>query len=179
MIHPSAEVLTEQIGKETQIWQNVIILKEAKIGNNCNINCNCFIENKVVIGDNVTIKVGVSIWDNTHIGDNVFIGPNATFTNDMIPRSKVYPSKFLKTIVENNASIGANSTLIGGNKIGAYSMIGAGSVVTKPVPPFSVWYGNPAKQKGFITREGVMLGIDLVDKEGNKYKLVNGEPIIE
>lgn len=175
MIHPSAEVLTEQIGKETQIWQNVIILKEAKIGN----NCNCFIENKVIIGDNVTIKVGVSIWDNTHIGDNVFIGPNATFTNDMIPRSKVYPSKFLKTIVENNASIGANSTLIGGNKIGAYSMIGAGSVVTKPIPPFSVWYGNPAKQKGFITREGVMLGIDLVDKEGNKHKLVNGELIIE
>jgi UDP-2-acetamido-3-amino-2,3-dideoxy-glucuronate N-acetyltransferase len=179
MIHPSADVLTEQIGKETQIWQNVIILKEAKIGNNCNINCNCFIENKVIIGNNVTIKVGVSIWDNTIIEDDVFIGPNATFANDLIPRSKVYPSTFLKLVIEKNASIGANATVIGGNKIGQYSMIGAGSVVTKPIPCFSVWYGNPAKQRGFITRDGIVLSMDLVDKKGKQYKLINGEPIIE
>ncbi|MGM5630102.1 acyltransferase [Apibacter raozihei] len=155
-IHPTAEVQTENVGEGTQIWQYSVILKHATIGANCNINFNVFIENDVKIGDNVTIKSGVQLWDGIEIDDNVFIGPNVTFTNDLIPRSKRYPEKFIRTKIEKGASIGANSTIVAGNNIGAYSLIGAGSVITKDVPPYTVWYGNPAKQKGVISKEGII-----------------------
>lgn len=148
--HPLADVQSENIGVETMIWQFCVILKNAKIGSNCNINCNVFIENDVVIGDNVTIKPGVQIWDGVTLEDNVFIGPNVTFTNDLIPRSKQYPIEFSKTLVKKGASIGANATIIAGNTIGENALIGAGSVITKDVPPNTVWFGNPAKQKGTI-----------------------------
>jgi len=177
-IHPTAEVQTEKIGDGTTIWQNCVILKEALIGRNCNINYNVFIENDVVIGDNVTIKPGVQIWDGLHIGNNVFIGPNATFTNDLLPRSKQYPELFEKTIIEDGASIGANATVIAGITIGKYTMIGAGSVVTKSTPPFTLWYGNPAKHKGYITKEGTLVSLDFKDKSENSYKFVNSEPLL-
>ena len=156
MIHPSAEVQTGNIGENTLIWQFCVILKNATIGSNCNINCNVFIENDVVVGDNVTIKSGVQLWDGVVVEDDVFIGPNVTFTNDIIPRSKQYPDKFEKTLIKKGASIGANSTIIAGVIIGEYALIGAGSVVTKDVPANTVWYGNPAKQRGFITKEGII-----------------------
>ena len=144
-IHPLADVKTTKIGESTNIWQFVVILANAEIGNNCNINCHCFIENDVIIGNNVTVKSGVYLWDGLRIGNNVFIGPNATFINDKKPRSKLYPDKFMQTIVEDGASIGAGSIIMGGIKIGANSMIGAGSLVTKNVPANQLWYGNPAK----------------------------------
>ncbi|WP_295809021.1 acyltransferase [uncultured Apibacter sp.] len=153
-IHPTSDVQTQNIGNNTLIWQFCVILKNAVIGKNCNINFNVFIENEVTIGNNVTIKSGVQIWDGVIIEDDVFIGPNVTFTNDLIPRSKCYPSAFEKTIIKKGASIGANSTIIAGHTIGEYSLIGAGSVITKNIPPFTVWYGNPAIQKGIITKEG-------------------------
>ncbi len=153
-IHSTAEVQTQQIGENTQIWQYCVILKNAIIGKNCNINFNVFIENEVIIGDNVTIKSGVQVWDGVTIEDDVFIGPNVTFTNDLVPRSKVYPEKFQKTHIKKGVSIGANSTIIAGNTVGEYAFIGAGSVVTKNIPPYTVWYGNPAVQKGTITKEG-------------------------
>ena len=144
-IHNLADVQTENIGEDTMIWQFCVILKNAKIGKNCNINCNVFIENDVEIGDNVTIKPGVQIWDGVTLEDKVFIGPNVTFTNDLLPRSKQYPIEFAKTLVKKGASIGANSTIIAGNIIGENAMIGAGSVITKDVPANEVWVGNPAK----------------------------------
>lgn len=153
-IHPTSDVQTQNIGDNTLIWQFCVILKNAVIGKNCNINFNVFIENEVTIGNNVTIKSGVQIWNGVIIEDDVFIGPNVTFTNDLIPRSKCYPSAFEKTIIKKGASIGANSTIIAGHTIGEYSLIGAGSVITKNIPPFTVWYGNPAIQKGIITKEG-------------------------
>ncbi len=153
-IHPTAEVHTQQIGENTQVWQYCVILKNAIIGKNCNINFNVFIENDVKIGDNVTIKSGVQVWDGVTIEDDVFIGPNVTFTNDLVPRSKIYPEKFEKTQIKKGASIGANSTIIAGNTIGEYAFVGAGSVVTKNIPPYTVWYGNPAVQKGIVTKEG-------------------------
>lgn len=177
-IHPTSEVHTNQIGEGTSIWQYCVILEDAVIGNNCNINFNVLIENDVIIGDNVTVKSGVQLWDGLRVGNNVFIGPNATFTNDLIPRSKVYPESFEKTIIEEGASIGANATIIAGNVIGKYALIGAGSVVTKSVPPFTVWYGNPAVKKGIITRSGILLNNDHCDKNGRKYKLIDGEPIL-
>lgn len=146
MIHPLSDVQSKQIGGSTSVWQFCVILKGAKIGNNCNINCQVFIENDVVIGNNVTIKPGVQIWDGITIEDNVFIGPNATFTNDLKPRSKEYPEKFLRTIVKKGASIGANATILPGITIGENAMIGAGSVVLKDVPANTLWVGNPAKQ---------------------------------
>lgn len=178
LIHPTAIVQSEQIGEGTQIWQYCVILKEAVIGSNCNVNFNVFIENDVIMGDNVTVKSGVQLWDGLRVGNNVFIGPNVSFTNDLFPRSKVNPTKFKKTIIDDFASIGANATILAGIKIGNYAMIGAGSVITKEVKPFSLWYGNPAKQKGYITRDGVTLDLNLKDKEGNQFSLQNFEPVI-
>lgn len=154
MIHTLADVHSKDIGTETNIWQFCVVLEKAKIGNNCNINAQCFIENKVLIGDNVTIKSGVQIWDGISLEDNVFIGPNVTFTNDFLPRSKQYPSRFLRTTVKKNASIGANSTIIGGITIGENAMVGAGSVVTKDVPKHGLLYGNPAKLQGYVCECG-------------------------
>ena len=144
-IHPLADVQTKKIGDETNIWQFCIILKNAKIGGNCNISSHTFIENDVIIGDNVTVKCGVYLWDGLKIEDNVFIGPNVTFTNDKYPRSKQYPQKFQRILIKEDASIGANATILGGVYIGKKSMIGAGSVVTKNVPDGELWMGNPAK----------------------------------
>jgi UDP-2-acetamido-3-amino-2,3-dideoxy-glucuronate N-acetyltransferase len=144
-IHPSADVQSEAIGQTTVIWQYVIVLPGAVIGENCNVNCHVFIENDVVIGNNVTIKPGVQIWDGMRIGNNVFIGPNVTFTNDKFPRSKKYPSKFQGLTIEDSVSIGAGSVILGGITIGRNAMIGAGSLVTKDVPANELWVGTPAK----------------------------------
>lgn len=145
MIHPLADVSSKLIGEGTSIWQFTIVLEKAQIGKNCNINAQCFIENDVVIGDNVTIKCGVSVWDGLRIADHVFVGPNVTFINDNYPRSKQYPDKFLETVIEEGASIGAGSIILGGLRIGKNAMIGAGSVVTKNVPDNELWLGNPAR----------------------------------
>lgn len=144
-IHPLADVQTTDIGRSTRIWQFSIVLKGAKIGENCNINSHTFIENDIVIGNNVTVKSGVYLWDGLRIEDNVFIGPNATFTNDKYPRSKQYPTDFQATIIKKGASIGANATILGGVCIGENAMIAAGSVVTKNIPDGELWMGNPAR----------------------------------
>ncbi len=169
-IHPRTDILTNEIGDETTIWQFCVILPNAKIGNNCNICAHVFIENDVVVGNNVTIKSGVQLWDGIVIEDNVFIGPNATFTNELIPRSKAHdPSKFKSTLIKKGASIGANATVLPGLVIGKYSFIGAGSVVTKNIPDHTLWYGNPATQKGYITEDGILLDMDKRDKDGVEH----------
>jgi acetyltransferase-like isoleucine patch superfamily enzyme len=144
-IHPLSDVQSIFIGKHTRVWQYCVILEGAKIGENCNICAHTMIEGDVIIGDNVTIKSGVFIWNNTRIEDNVFIGPNATFTNDPLPRSKVYPSSFINITIQKGASIGANATLLPGVTIGKNAMVGAGAVVTRDVPENAVVVGNPAK----------------------------------
>lgn len=144
-IHPLSDVQTSQIGKGTRLWQFAVVLKGAKIGQDCNICAHTLIENDVVIGDNVTIKSGVYVWDGTTIGNNVFIGPCAAFTNDKMPRSKAYPEEFSRITIAEYASIGANATILPGITIGKYAMVGAGSVVTKDVPAYAVVVGNPAK----------------------------------
>ncbi|PQA81812.1 dTDP-6-deoxy-3,4-keto-hexulose isomerase [Limnohabitans sp. TS-CS-82] len=144
-IHPLADVAESQIGQGTRVWQFVVVLKGAQIGADCNICAQTLIEGDVVMGDRVTVKSGVQIWDGSVIGDDVFIGPNATFSNDLYPRSKQYPTKFSGVTINNGASIGANATLLPGITIGERSMVGAGAVVTKDVPARAVVVGNPAK----------------------------------
>ena len=146
MIHNLSDVQSQNIGENTNVWQFCVILPNAIIGHNCNICSHCLIENDVVIGDNVTIKSGVQVWDGSIIGDNVFIGPNVTFTNDKSPRSKQYPTRFPKTVIKNNASLGANATILPGITIGEFAMIGAGAVVTKNVKPHAIVVGNPARE---------------------------------
>ena len=157
MNHKLSDVQTSNIGDGTDVWQFVVILKGAIIGKKCNINAHCFIENDVIIGDNVTIKCGVYVWDGIKINDNVFVGPNVTFTNDHLRRSKKYPEEFQKTVIGEGASIGANATILGGVNIGKYALIGAGSVVTKDVPDFALVYGNPAIMHGHVCKCGQKL----------------------
>lgn len=165
-IHPLADVQSKHIGDDTNVWQFCVVLPDAVIGTNCNICAHVLIENDVQIGDNVTIKSGVQVWDGVRIGDNVFIGPNVTFTNDRVPRSKVHSASYEKTIVEEGASIGANATIVCGCTIGSKSLIGAGSVVTCDIPPHTVWYGNPARMRGYID-----------DDKNIEHKIVNKNEI--
>lgn len=144
-IHSLADVKSVKIGVGTQIWQFCVVFSGAQIGSNCNICAQVLIENDVIIGNNVTVKSGVQLWDGLRVEDNVFIGPNATFTNDLHPRSKIYPAQFLVTTIKVGASIGANSTILPGLTIGENAMVGAGSVVTKDVPAGAVVFGNPAR----------------------------------
>ncbi|MBA3285932.1 MAG: N-acetyltransferase [Nitrosopumilus sp.] len=172
IIHPLADVHSENIGEGTTVWQFSIVLEGAKIGKNSNINCHCFIENNVVIGDNVTVKSGIYIWNGVVIEDDVFLGPNVVFTNDLRPRSKQYVP-VQSTIVQKGASVGANSTILAGISIGKYSMTGIGSVITRNVPDYALVYGNPAKVKGWVDENGEELTLEQPDiwvsKGGSRY----------
>lgn len=144
MVHPLSDVQSSNIPESTRVWQYVVILQDAIIGENCNICSHSFIENDVQIGNNVTVKCGVYLWDGITIEDNVQIGPNVTFTNDKYPRAK-QAFDLQRTLIKRNASIGAAAVILGGVTIGENALIGAGSVVTKDVPADELWVGNPAK----------------------------------
>lgn len=150
-IHPQALCESDDVGDGTRIWAFAHILPGARIGGDCNICDGVFIEDDVVVGDRTTIKCGVQLWNGVRLGDDVFVGPNATFTNDLFPRSRQTPEKFLETIVEQKASIGANATILPGVRIGSGAMIGAGAVVTRSVPPNAIVVGNPGRIVGYVT----------------------------
>lgn len=150
--HPQAIVESKNIGKGTRLWAFSHVLPGAVIGSDCNICDHTFIENDVVLGNRVTIKCGVQVWDGVTLEDDVFVGPNVTFTNDPMPRSKQYPV-FSKTVVRKGASLGANATILPGLTIGINAMIGAGSVVTRDVPPNAIVVGNPARISGYASTE--------------------------
>ena len=151
--HNNALVESDNIGNGSRIWAFVHILPGAQIGTECNICDHVFIENDVIVGDRVTVKCGVQLWDGLRVEDDVFIGPNATFTNDIFPRSKQYPKEFSKTFLRKGCSIGANATILCGIEIGEFAMVGAGSVVTKNVPPGAVVFGNPATIRRYVEEE--------------------------
>lgn len=152
--HPNALCESNHVGDSTRIWAFAHVLPGAKIGRDCNICDGVFVENDVSIGDRVTVKCGVQLWDGVRLGDNVFVGPNATFTNDLFPRSKVHPEAYKETFVESGASIGANATILAGVTIGSGAMVGAGAVVTRSVPPNAIVVGNPARISGYVTDGG-------------------------
>lgn len=149
-VHPLGICESTQVGEGTRIWAFAHVLAGARIGADCNIGEQVFVENDVVLGDRVTVKNGVQLWDGLRVGDDVFIGPNATFTNDPFPRSKVHDHPISITALEAGASIGANATILPGLTIGAQAMVGAGSVVTRDVPPEVIVTGNPARVVGEV-----------------------------
>lgn len=149
--HPQALCESKDIGPGTRIWAFAHVLPGASIGADCNICDGVFIENDVIVGERTTVKCGVQLWDGVRLGNDVFVGPNATFTNDVFPRSRVRPETFTTTVVEDCASIGANATILPGVRIGSGAMIGAGTVVTRSVPPNAIVVGNPGRIKGYVT----------------------------
>jgi len=154
-VHSHALCESQNIGRDTRIWAFAHILPQARLGADCNVCDNVFIENDVLVGDRVTLKCGVQLWDGITIEDDVFVGPNVTFTNDLFPRSKVYPETFSRTVIRRGASLGANSTILPGITIGVNAMVGAGAVVTRSVPPNAIVVGNPAKITGYVNAKPI------------------------
>lgn len=171
------------IGEHSKIWHWCHISKNVFIGSNCNIGQNIYIGEDVKIGNNVKIQNNVSIYSGVKINDFVFCGPNVTFTNDINPRSEYSKNKkFIKTFVDTGSTIGANSTLICGIKLGKYCFIGAGSVVTKDVKPYSLVLGNPAKHLYWVSRAAQKLVFKdnkaYCLKSNTKYKIENDQCVI-
>lgn len=153
VIHDSSSIGDCVIGTGTNVWQYVVIGDDVSIGKDCNICAHCFIETGVSIGNRVTLKCGVQVWSGITIEDDVFVGPNVSFCNDLFPRSKIWREP-VGTVLEKGSSIGAGAVLLPGISVGANSMIGAGSVVTKSVPPNVVVCGNPARIISSINAQG-------------------------
>ncbi len=165
--HPAALVESADVGLGTRVWAFAHVMRGARVGTCCNIGDHAFLETGAIVGNNVTLKNNVCIWAGITLEDDVFVGPNATFTNDRYPRSPRMPQVAARyetperwlspTVVERGVSIGANATVVPGIRIGRYSMIAAGSVVTANVPPFSLMVGTPARAVGCVCRCGQKL----------------------
>lgn len=147
-----------EIGEGTKIWYFCHIMSGAKIGSNCSLGQNVNVGGKAVIGNGVKIQNNVSIYDRVEIEDDVFLGPSMVFTNVINPRAFVQrKNEYKQTVLKKGCSIGANATIVCGVTIGEYALVGAGSVVTKDVPPYSLVYGNPARVHGKVDKEGNIL----------------------
>jgi acetyltransferase-like isoleucine patch superfamily enzyme len=174
-VHPTAVVeKTAKIGNGTKIWHFVHIREDAEIGKECIIGHAVYIGKGVQIGNHVKLQNRATVYQGVKIKDNVFVGPHVTFTNDLYPRSST-PLKTVPTLVEKAASIGAGTVVICGVTIGEYAMIGAGSTVTKDMPPHALAYGNPAKIKGFVCK----CGRRLTKEEEKKRQIVMKCPSCE
>ena len=169
-----------KIGRGTKIWHFSHIMTGSEIGENCNIGQNVVVSPGVKLGRNVIVQNNVSIYTGVVCDDDVFLGPSMVFTNIVNPRSAVIRKEsYVSTIVGKGASIGANSTIICGNRIGRYSFIGAGAVVTKDVKPYALVVGNPARQTGWMSEYGHKLEFDekgfaTCPESGEKYRIQDG-----
>lgn len=172
-----------EVGEGTKIWHFTHIQKGAKIGKNCVLGQNVNVGNNVIIGNFCKIQNNVSIYEGVTLEDYVFCGPSMVFTNIVNPRCK-YPQAgsefYIKTLVKEGTSIGANATIICGNEIGRHSMIGAGAVVTKSVPDFALVVGNPAKIISWVSEAGKRLNFDIegfayCEKSKKKYKMIDNK----
>ena len=152
MAHPLALVESDEIGEGTRIWAFAHVMRDARIGRDCNIGEHCYIEQGVTLGNHVTVKNGVNLWTGVTVEDNVFLGPNCVLTNDPNPRAYIKKSadSLVETLIRNNATIGANATIVCGVTIGRFAFIGAGAVVIRSVPDFALLVGNPARQIGWM-----------------------------
>jgi UDP-2-acetamido-3-amino-2,3-dideoxy-glucuronate N-acetyltransferase len=186
-VHPSA-IVDEgcTIGAGTKIWHFSHIMPNCIIGEKCNIGQNVVVSPDVVLGNNVKVQNNVSLYTGVICADDVFLGPSCVFTNVMNPRSAVVRrDQYLSTHVGKGASIGANATIVCGNPIGEYAFIGAGTVVTKEVPPYALVVGNPARQIGWMSKFGHRLNFDengfaVCPESNEKYQKIDGkvEPIV-
>ena len=173
------------IGQNTKIWHFSHIMEYSVIGEHCNIGQNVVVSPNVILGNNVKVQNNVSIYSGVECEDDVFLGPSCVFTNIKNPRSSIVRKhNFLKTLVKKGATIGANSTIICGITIGSYSLIGAGSVLTKNTEDYSLYYGNPAKKKGWVSEFGHKLlfndeKIAICPESKTKYLLVNENNVIK
>ena len=161
-IHETAIVESpELIGEETKVWHWVHVMPGAKIGARCVLGQNVYVGSGAVLGNNVKVQNNVSIYDEVVLEDDVFCGPSMVFTNVINPRSHVIrKEKYMRTVVKKGASIGANATIVCGNEIGKYAFIGAGTVITKPVPDFALVVGNPGHQIGWVSKAGHRLNFN-------------------
>lgn len=155
-VHPTSVIDNNvSIGKATSIWHFTHISEGATIGENCNIGQNVFIGKNVKVGNGVKIQNNVSVYEGVTVEDDVFIGPSVVFTNILNPRAFINrQAEYKSTVIKKGATLGANSTIVCGNNIGEYSLIGAGSVLTKSTKDFELWYGNPAVKKGTVDKQG-------------------------
>jgi UDP-2-acetamido-3-amino-2,3-dideoxy-glucuronate N-acetyltransferase len=149
-VHERGLCESEEVGPRTRVWAFAHVLAGARVGADCNICDGVFIEDGAIVGDRVTVKCGVQLWKGVQLEDDVFVGPNATFTNDPMPRSRQWLEEYPRTVVRTGASIGANATILPGLEIGRGAMVGAGAVVTRSVPPYAIVVGNPARIKGYV-----------------------------
>src|ERR1044072_1318045 len=169
-----------RIGPGTKIWHFSHIMNGCVIGENCNLGQNVVVSPGVVLGNNVKVQNNVSIYTGGTCEDDVFLGTSMVFTNVINPRSFVVrKDEYKSTIVRKGASIGANATIICGIEIGAFSLIGAGAVIIRPVPPYALMVGNPARQIGWVSEQGHRLTFDQAnnawcEQENQGYALVNG-----
>jgi acetyltransferase-like isoleucine patch superfamily enzyme len=147
--HPMALVETDQIGEKTNVWAYAHVMKGAVVGSHCNIGDHAFVESGAVVGDEVTIKNSVAVWAYVTVKNRVFLGPNCSLTNDNRPRSKRDWTP-VATTIEEGATIGANATIVCGCHVGRYAFVGAGAVVTRPVPDYAVVFGSPARVRGYV-----------------------------
>ena len=168
-----------QIEEGTKIWHFSHIMPNCIIGENCNIGQNVVISPEVVLGKNVKVQNNVSVYTGVTCEDYVFLGPSCVFTNIINPRSAISrKSEYAETQVGKGATVGANATIICGHNIGRYAFVGAGAVVTKDVPDYAVFVGNPARQSGWMSEFGHRLsfnkeGIAVCKESGEKYLLKN------
>ncbi|MFZ9035184.1 MAG: acyltransferase [Francisellaceae bacterium] len=171
-----------KIGKDTKVWHFCHIMSGTRIGRQCSFGQNCVVGPNVTIGNNVKVQNNVSIYDGVECEDDVFLGPSMVFTNVINPRSHVNrKDEFKRTLLKKGASIGANATIVCGNTIGEYAMVGAGSVVTKAVKAYALVVGVPAKQIGWVGCGGDRLDFDennqAFDEAGNHYYFQNDQVI--
>ena len=170
-----------RIGEKTKVWHFSHIQSGAKIGKNCSLGQNVNISNNVLIGNNVKIQNNVSVYEGVELQDYVFCGPSVVFTNIVVPRSE-YPQKgtnyYKKTLVKKSASLGANATIICGNTIGEYSIVGAGTIVTKDIPDFALVVGNPGKIVSWVNKKGEKLKFDKYGKSNCGNYKYNGKRVL-
>jgi UDP-2-acetamido-3-amino-2,3-dideoxy-glucuronate N-acetyltransferase len=164
-----------QIGRGSKIWHYCHVMKGARIGERCILGQNVFVGARAVIGNGVKIQNNVSVYDEVYLEDDVFCGPSMVFTNVIVPRAFIErKNEYRRTQVERGATLGANCTIVCGNRIGAYALVGCGAVVTHDVPPHALMLGVPARQAGWVCRCGLTLDKELACGCGQHYRLEGG-----
>ncbi len=177
-IHPTAVIDDNvTIGEDTRVWHFAHLVSGCRVGSRCSIGQNVVVMSTAVVGDGCRIQNNVSVYDGVTLESDVFVGPSAVFTNVINPRAFISrKSEYQPTLVRHGASIGANATIVCGHEIGEFALIGAGSVVTRDVPPYALMMGNPARQNGWVSRAGHKLAFDAdgtatCPETGERYRL--------